>query len=529
MHKKRIDNINDGRGGWAMRGLLDNCQGSFFSIATLCAGLGMLAALIALCGGCGGGAGVYTPVSTHHALVVGVAGGLVLRTIRSKYVVDHGAGAAEPSQYDMIIFDGDHTTPEQIQNNPGVQNFLAAGKAVVILNNTDAHRSIGLKGKLWAHASGSSPAVAFLIPHDTNGTPQQLIEIDFPVTMQATPDGAPEPNNALVLTPTRPEFHKQSQQWLDLLQVGLAGELGNIPPASVGQGQAILAFDQVKPVTIQQGSVLNGQPAPYGTAWGPSGTQPPNFSTQFSATFETRLYAILEGNSPSTYQHKIIARQYLLVSPPSPLATKLATNQFAITGSNWSGSWPVYSTLGFNTAFTLGVQLVNGPVLGVTENKPESVNGVITLTTSESHTETVGVSATFGVQNGNALGTVGASWSDSWTWGQAQSVQFQDWESDSNVDIANNAANYNFVAYAGSDVTAARLKQLLLQLPPNNNQINSQLAAPFFYFPPTPPGLPNFNQLQTSAMTNQSETEWNTSTGQLVPPETVQLVSSANI
>jgi hypothetical protein len=475
------------------------------------------------CGSDNGSASTTTP----QALIVGSASGSTYQAIQSRFRIVRGTGVEDPTPFQMIVFDGNNTTPAQLQANPGVMRFLQAGKAVVILNNTEAHRS-GLSGAIWAHAQGASPAVAFFVHQDSNGTPQQLIEVDFPVRLRAVPGGDASSAPTIII-PASPELRLDSQAWLKILRQRLRGQLGSIAPATVGQGQTILSFDQVKPVTIEQVSVLNGQPAPFGTAWGPSGTHPPNFSTDFSATFETRLYAILEGNSPSTYQHKIIARQYLLVSPPSPLSTSLVTHQFAIRGSNWNGSWPVYSTLGFNTAFTLSVQLLDAPILGVTENKPESVNGVTTLTTSESHTETVGLSATFGIQNGNGVGTVGASWSDSWTWGQAESVQFQDWESNSNVDIANNFANYNFTAFSGSDVTAATVQKDLLQLPPNNDQINSQIAPPFFYFPPKSPGLPNFNQLQTSAMTNQSETEWATSSGQLVPPETVQLISSAAI
>ena len=93
-------------------------------------------------------------------------------------------------------------------------------------------------------------------------------------------------------------------------------------------------------------------------------------------------------------------------------------------------------------------------------------------------------------------------------WGRASTVSFSDWDSSSNVDIDLNEASYRFKAFGGSDVPEAVLKQNLIELPPRNAQINDQLSAPFYYFPPTPPGLPNFNQLQVTAMTNQSETVW---------------------
>jgi hypothetical protein len=207
----------------------------------------------------------------------------------------------------------------------------------------------------------------------------------------------------------------------------------------------------------------------------------------------------------------------------------LVTDQYAITGSNWNGSWPVYSTLGFNSAFQLNAQLVDAPVIGVTKNMPEAANHVTQLATSESHTETVGLSATSGIQNGNGLGTIGASWSESWTWGQTSTISFSDWEADSTLDISDNSASYDFFAFGGSDVTAAVLTDNLLQLPPSNEQIFNQQHYPFFYYPPTPPGFPAFNQLQTSAMTTQSETTWDTGAGNLVPPQRIELVSTADI
>jgi hypothetical protein len=495
--------------------------------------------------GCGGGSGPSPALlSTRQALVVGGADGVVFRTIQERFNTVPGSGDEDTAAYAMIIFDGNRTTPGRLQANPGVRRFLSAGKPVVILNGTGDHLHVGLSGVAWAHAHqlpAVSPAVALMLRRDRDGVPRQLVQVNFPVRMAAVVQGAPlppRPHPPLrqyplpLLDPTPSQLLSDSQQWLDLVEAGQAEDFGAISPASGGPGQTVLSFDDVTPATIQQGSVLNGQPAPDYTAWGEYGTQPPDFSTSLSATFETRLYATLTGNSPSSFQHQIIARQYLLVSPPSPLATSQVATQYAISGSNWSGSWPVFSTMGFNDAFTLGVQLTapasNSLALGMTENMPESINGVTTLTTSQSHTETVGVSVTGGIESGDALGTLGASWSDSWSWGQSSTVSFQDWEIDSTVDIADNAAQYNFVAYGGSDITNAELGADLLQLPPNNYQIWTQLVAPFDYWPPSN-AYPQLNQLQTSAMTNQSETAWTTSSGQLVAPQTLQFISSALI
>jgi hypothetical protein len=493
--------------------------------------LAALLIVLLLCwSGCGGSGPSFTPLP--RALVVGQAGGTVLQAIQSQYMLTPGSGDEDPGPYRIIVYDGDNTTPQQLSSNPGAQKFLSAGKPVVILNATEDHLRTGLLNVAWAHAQSASPAVpavAFLLRRDTNGVGQELVQVDFPQRMQAAPPGQQQ---LLPLTPPADQLLKDSRSWLAQLNAKAAGS-ANIDPATIGAGQAVLYFDHVKQFTITQSSVLNGQPPPYGTAWGVNGTQPPNFTTNgggaFGGTFETLLYALLEGNSPATYQHKIIARQFLLVSPPAPLATQQVTTQFAITGSNWNGSWPVYSTLGFSSDFTLSLQLLlDSSTMGVTENLPQATNNVTQLTTSQQHTETVGLSVTSGAQNGNLLGTLSSSWSDSWTWGQARTVSFQNWQSQSSLDVANNFVSYQFQAFGGSDVTAAALYANLLQLPPSNEQIESQFVAPFNYFPPNGQ-FPQFNRLQISDMTNKSETEWATSTGQLIPPQLVQLVSNAVI
>lgn len=225
--------------------------------------------------------------------------------------------------------------------------FLAAGKAVVILNGTEHHLADGLSRSVWAHTEvlpAVAPAIAFVEPPGPNGKARNLVQVDFPVDIAASPDSGPLPPPPLggsaaqspltLLRPTPEQLAVDSQQWLGTLERTLAASVSDIDPATGGPGQMVLSYEEVEPLVIEQGSVLNGQPAPYGTAWGPSGTRPPNFGTKISATFYTRLYAMLLGNSPADFQHQVIARQYLLVSPPSPLATVLVTNQYAIFGSN---------------------------------------------------------------------------------------------------------------------------------------------------------------------------------------------------
>lgn len=495
--------------------------------------------------GCGAdsGSSPFSGPAPGRALLVGNASGIVLQTIQAEYQTVNGTGSEDPSAYSMIVFDGNNTTPAQLQENPGPRNFLNAGKPVVILNPTEDHLVDGLLGAIWAHAQDllqPSPAVAFVLRHYRNGVPRELTQVSFPLHLMAA---APGESPLLPLNPTPGQLTRDSRGWLRKLMAETRA-LGNISPAVIGNGQTVLAFDQVTPLEITETTILqyataqSGGP-PASTLWGPNNSTPPDFTTELHGTFETLVYAMLEGNSPQTYQHKIFARQYLLVSPPTPLPT-FKVDQYPTYGScdAWTFPEPAYTTMGWNSLFNLSAQVEgvpSGGPLSINESLPQASNNVVTLTTSQSHTETVGVSATGGIQNSNFLGTVGVSWSDSWTWGQAQTVSFRDWEAKSCIgNVANGqcsgggnlGAAYTFAAFAGSQISDAALHSPsnLLYIPWNVLELsltNQNLPG----YPPTP----QLNQLQKSAMTNQSETAWETSSGDLLPAQTIGLTSEAII
>jgi len=515
-------------------------------------GMVLLMGLLWCCAGCGGGAS-SAPPAMPQALVVGSASGVVLQTIRSEYQTVTGTGEEDPTPYAMIIFDGNDITPAQLQGNPGVKNFLAAGKAVVILNNTEAHRSIGLRGAAWMHEEGSSPAAGWIYVFNRSGRNQKILgqkelsQIDFPVRMIAAPrNGGPT-----LVTPASAQLQQDSEQWLRLLNQAIASagsDIGtstcganpsNPQPSSECANQTALSFHATTPISVNVPSQLNGQAAPYATAWGPSGTQPPNADITINATFETRGYALLEGNATSGYFHKILVRQYLNVSPPparpsqswSSSWTQTLTQQYPIVGScdQWTFPWPVYSTLGWNDSVQLVTQLnVARNSVGIDTFLPQKANNTTTLTTSENHTETVGVSATAGVQNGNPLGTLSASWSDSWSWGQAQTISIQDWEAGSSISGDNTTATYDYDAFGNSEITHGILLSHLLDLPLNGPQLsNAACDLPYLNYPTQQVQPPALNGLQTNALATQSETVW-VSDG-LLPPQVVKLASSATI
>jgi hypothetical protein len=425
-----------------------------------------------------------------RALVVGKAGGPVYRALRRRYKVTPGTGSEDPTKFDLVIFDGNHHSGQDLHDSPATSNFLANGKMLIILNNTEDHRG-HLGGMLWAHAQGTSPGVAYVIQKTTDGA-QVVTQIDFPF---------PYLDNQL---------SAKANQWLDLIQSGNQGS--SILPASAAAGQTVVAFDDLVPVTMTIPARVDSLGAPGGIALSPSH---PNASTTSSVTFETRMYAMLEGDSADTFQQKIFARQFLLSSPDFVLDDNEATEIYKQYHTHLQP--PINSALGFNDQFTLSVQVPSDvqSLLGVVENLPEANNNVTQLTTSKSQTESVGVSATAGFAGKSILGSIGVSWGESWTWGEAQTVDISDWGAKSQV--IENTTSYTFSATGGT--------------PNTTKTVGDWIYPGFCAWVSNPGGLSQtaFNGLQTSAMTSQSETEWSTNSGSqnLLPAQPITITSTA--
>jgi hypothetical protein len=512
-------------------------------VLSRCVGPVFFSGLLWWCGGCGGGSDCPPPPpGMPQTLLVGPASGAVLQTIQSQYETVPGNGNEDPTPYAMIIFDGDNTTPAQLQTNPGVQSFLLAGKPVVILHDVEAHRS-SLTG-VWAHAQGlaaASPAVAFVLRQGRNGAPQQLAQVDFPLYLRGL---APGQESLLPLTPTADQVAQDSPSWLqavlanendsdNIVGATCGSDPENPAPSSECINQAVYPLDYIVPLRITMPTVLeyatqvSGGP-PYGTLWGPNNSEPPSFSTTITGTFETHVYAALEG-SGGAYQHKIFARQYLSASPPDSCSTDDGCPSFTVVqcptfGScdGWNDCLSVPSQLGWNSEFTLTTEIPNPPVtLVVSEFMPEAENDVVTLTTSQQQSESVGVSATAGIRGLDPEGQVGTSWTHSWSWGESEAVEFQDWQSVANQATGENpGAAYTFCAFAGSQITNTILNANALDIPWNDDQLNS--------FTGLNSGNPDLNALQVTAMANQSETVW-TTTGMLLPSGPVSLTTGATV
>ena len=429
-----------------------------------------------------------------RALLMGKASGPVYRVLQQRYKIQHGRGTEDPAPFDLVIFDGNQHSGQELHDNPATTKFLTAGKILVVLNNTEDHRR-HLGGLLWAHAPGASPAVAYIVRQDP-ASGQNVTQIDFPLPYIVK------------------QLRSKADQWIDIIQSN--SQNSSIQPASTGSGQTVVSFAELTPITLTIPARVDSLGPPHGFSLSPAH---PTVSTTSSVTFETRVYAMLEGSSASTFQQKIFARQYLLASPDFVFNNDEATEIYNQYHSRLQP--PVNSALGFNDQFTLSLQIPASvqSLLGVTENLPEAANNVTQLTTSRSQSESVGVSATAGFQGEALIGKIGASWSESWSWGKAETVDLSDWESKSQVTP--NTTSYIFSATGGTPNTTATI----------GNWIFPSFDPCLWIGNPGGLSQQDFNRLQTSAMTNQSETAWETSSGlqALIPPQPVTITSTATV
>lgn len=441
--------------------------------------------------------------------------------LTQQYRATNGTGQEDPSSYDMVLFDGNSTSPSALAGNPGVANFLSRGKMVVLLDNTEALRDAGLKGRLWAHAQGASPASAFFIVRDARGVPQRAVEIDAPMHVQPPPQGcsvdATTCGVATVIAPTAAQLAVDAQTWAGQVQniyaALQAGGNTNIPPPITASGQAALNFDDLQAVSFTVTSYANGMiPGANGFYndgsgfWCPSSAlcnmpnnNRVNISADVSGTFESSISVLLEPNGSTAYQHRVILRQYSLASP----VPNWGANYYLAFFSNPSG-YDLVRTLTSTLGFNISTWMRTAPPasMALTSALPANVNNVTSVSTSSSNTQTIGLSATAGYQGGGA-GLLGANWSDSWSWSQTSTVNVSDW---SVQQSGNPGLTYVYSATGGTRDTYDALTSSYQWGTPNGNNALTL-------------GSGGLNSLEQGNMVAQSETQWTSLGGPLPPAE----------
>lgn len=482
---------------------------------------------------CGGGSSATpfasaVPAKTHRALLIGGATGGVYNALATQYNVSAGTGTEDPSGYDMVIFDGKTSTPQTLSTSSALRRFLLAGKAVVLLNATEAHREQGLNGILWAHTKGSSAGTIYFLAAGANGAPPREVEIEFPVHLISKSGGGPQ----VVASPDPAKIPADTQAWLAEFQRRFtAGAQASIDPAVSGSGQTVFSLDVVQPLGVAVASYLNTLTPGNGTefcgnitnpnGWGSCNGKNPDITTpDVGGSFETMINVLLEPDGLN-YMHKIITRQYAFFSTypwPNPSWVYGYYMADSLNGTN-NANIPLTTMLGFNDSISLsaGPTWLNTYPMAIVEAAPTANNNTSQLTTSYSHTEQVGLSVSGGYQAG-ALGLLGANWSDAWTWSNANTINITDWSND--VTQQNGDAVYDFWASGNTPDTWQNLRNATLTGSPGGNGYNTP------GFTGLKIGSNYLNQLQQSGMVSQDETAWATSNGP-VGPQKLEFDASA--
>ncbi|MGO9449969.1 MAG: hypothetical protein ACLQDV_02815 [Candidatus Binataceae bacterium] len=114
--------------------------------------------------------------------MVGSASGPIFDELSSTYLIEKGRGTESADGFDVLIYDGESVTAEQIDTLPSTTNFLSAGKILIVLSPTPDDRQ-ALDDHLGATALVDSSALAAFITYSDDGLLQTVDMVEFPATL----------------------------------------------------------------------------------------------------------------------------------------------------------------------------------------------------------------------------------------------------------------------------------------------------------------------------------------------------------
>ena len=476
--------------------------------------------------GCGGGGG---PPPEPTALLVGAASGPIYDDLASAYHVSSGTGSESPAGYDLLIYDGESLTPEQIESLPSTNNFLNASKIVVVLSPSILDLR-ALETELGAAPLTDTAAVAVFKSFSSGGGLQNSTVVEFPATLSENPSPPADSSAATSLSDAdQPasahayvddaDLTLQADQWRALFEqqhaqtTAALGDLAavsgaqfaaaeeddtggpsamaaadpasleeetdpsswlaapqNVPPASTSPFWTVRQFTETKPEMFQMKSAVY-DPANQKPHY--DGTIPINrglcffLPDQVSFSLKPAVFSsatvlithvvnrLLQQTNGTTYNHNIIARQFIKSSPAvlrpdvgqedvsfcralasggfPPFHWYCTDNGFGC--NRFSEVFPLQSWLGFNEQITSTQSWdpTSAALLSVNSLRPLAANKVSTVTTSEKWSLGVNwsIQGTLDVEVippnvGVSLGSVGGS--ANWAWETSQNISIADWE-----------------------------------------------------------------------------------------------------
>ena len=337
------------------------------------------------------------PDTTGSALILGEAQSPFLDSLGKRLTLTPYDGSQNLADYDVLVFDGDYHTPDEVHDHEIVKQAVRSGMWVVGLALTEAHKRQGLGDYLQAASSGNSPAYAVHIGQDTNGRPEVRI-LELPVGEQ---EGRPVSRELGGKAFTTVKVQKgapadseaSAAAFGDMLLGHLATPISamqttNIPPELL---YATYYYSQKVPWKLTD-------------AGRKKGTQTPWYQVDYTFTI------FLDNGTVPQGDFQFVLAEAEMTANPKGNGDFLNMN--AKAGSDWDPGTYVEMAW-FQTYAHIDIAPVTAQGWTMTSNSPPTVNGTTNVTSSSS----------FNIGFNTAQGIFG-----SYTFGSSVTHPIQDWK-----------------------------------------------------------------------------------------------------
>lgn len=155
--------------------------------------------------------------------MVGGASGPIYQELQTAYQIIPGNGTESAADYQILIYDGTAVTPEQIEQFATTNNFLTAGKILIVLAPTQPDRQV-IETLVGATALDDSPALALFNAYSSDGSLQTVNMVEFPVALsedasQTVPPGPSQSGSTpSVGVAAEATLRQQTEQWRALYE-----------------------------------------------------------------------------------------------------------------------------------------------------------------------------------------------------------------------------------------------------------------------------------------------------------------------
>lgn len=314
------------------------------------------------------------PEDRIEALVHGPVDSEYLTPFRDSLNLTTYDGSQKPEDFDMLVFDGDTHTPDEISEDKLVRQALRKEKWVLGVDLTEAHKRGGLEDILNASTCGPSLAYAMRATLDYNGRPAIYIVEDegtSPATItegQPTTDSPSPTPSCEDVAPQSLAPRKASAAFARVLLERLRS--GNVEAQDVGGPPSQIPSDLIY-------TTFNFTSTASKTAnCSPRGC----FRTQETEMSQTDTYTVFLQNKASAQGDF----QWVLLDTDVSLLAAVNDTFVNIKGkdsSNWTNNYDDVSY--FSGAIDLSVYQAAGD-LSTQATSPETVNGQSQVTSGVS-------------------------------------------------------------------------------------------------------------------------------------------------